>query len=136
MSLLLLRPVRPERENVCVMPDCMELTHGRGLCRIHYHRARYLVWQGCETWESLEACGYAVAPKARRYDRPISERMRAAIAAIHERGEYPSARAINRELGRRYNVLDSRECAIRNAVFAELGITVKHRGAELSLRAG
>ena len=31
MSLLLLRPVRPERENVCVMPDCMELTHGRGL---------------------------------------------------------------------------------------------------------
>ena len=46
----------------CLVPECDRTTpHSRGLCRLHYETASYLVKRGKTTWPRLEKEGKALA---------------------------------------------------------------------------
>lgn len=54
-------------------------------------------------------------------------RLRAAVIAIHKRGEYPSGSAVLKELGRG-GKLSGDETKVRRETTRELGITMLARG--------
>jgi hypothetical protein len=52
----------------CLFPGCTKLgNQARGLCSIHYDRARVLVNHGRTTWEELERKGKSKKPTHENY---------------------------------------------------------------------
>lgn len=128
-------PAQSSPRNRCLIRDCSTSPHARGLCLHHYQRARYLIQQGIETWENLEHHGLAQPRRFKEYGgKAHAARLRATIVSLHEHGIYPSAVAINRELGYRSSVLSSRDAKLRREIFQELGIEIYRRGPDISLK--
>lgn len=53
----------------CLVPECKEETHSRGLCYTCYHFARRLIVNKDTTWEKLENNGKCLSRKRKHTKR-------------------------------------------------------------------
>lgn len=52
----------------CLDGDCCEDVYARGLCAVHYRKAKYRLNQTGATWEDLEKAGLALPRGRKRLD--------------------------------------------------------------------